>query len=57
MKTQRLTVAQALIDGMRKEEFLIVPGFNGKFTLLMKRMFPGLVNNVMDRDIEKCRRS
>jgi len=50
-------VAQALIEGMKKEEFLIVPGFDGKFTLVMKRLFPGLVNYIMDRDIEKCRRS
>jgi len=24
--------------------------------LIMKRLFPGLVNYIMDRDIEKCRR-
>jgi len=50
-------VARALIKGMRKEEFLIVPNSDGKFTLMMKRLFPGLVNYIMDRDIDKCRRS
>jgi NAD(P)-dependent dehydrogenase (short-subunit alcohol dehydrogenase family) len=50
-------VARALIKGMHKGQFLIVPNFDGKFTLVMKRLFPGLVEFVMDEDIEKCRRT
>ncbi|MBM3172867.1 MAG: SDR family oxidoreductase [Chloroflexi bacterium] len=50
-------VAAALIRGMRKGQFFIVPSFDGKFTLVMKRLFPGLVEWIMDRDIEKCRRT
>jgi len=46
-------VAQALIKGMRREKFLIVPGFEGKFTVMAKRLFPGLVEFVMNRDIKK----
>jgi len=46
-------VAQALIKGMRKEKFLIVPGFDGKLTLVAKRLFPGLVEFVMNRNIKK----
>jgi len=49
-------VARALFRGMRKKEFLIVPNFDGKFTLVMKRLFPGLVEFIMDKDIERCRR-
>lgn len=46
-------VARALIKGMRKEDFIIVPGFDGKFTFMAKRLFPGLVEFIMDRTIRK----
>ena len=46
-------VAWALINGMRKREFLIIPGFDGKSTFMTKRLFPWLVEFIMDRDIKK----
>lgn len=50
-------VAKALLKGMRKGEFIIVPNFDGKLTLVMKRLFPGLVEFVMDGDIRKTQTS
>lgn len=48
-------VAQALIRGMKKGKFLIIPGFEGKMSFLAKRLFPRLVDFMMDRDIGKVR--
>lgn len=50
-------VAKALLKGMRKGEFIIVPNFDGKLMLVMKRLFPGLVEFVMDGDIRKTQTS
>ncbi len=46
-------VAQAFFKGLRKNKMLIVPGIAGKFNVLMKRLLPGLVEWVMDREIIK----
>lgn len=46
-------VAQVLIKGMKRNRFLIIPGFEGKFYFMMKRLFPSLVEFIMDRDIRK----
>ncbi len=46
-------VAEALIKGVIKETFLIIPGLDGKFTHLIKRLFPWLVDFVMSRTIRK----
>lgn len=46
-------VARALIDGVRRGRFLIIPGFESKSTWLAKRLVPGLVNWIMDRTIRK----
>ena len=46
-------VARALIKGMQKEKFLIIPGFDGKSTFMIKRLFPRLVEFIMDRQIKK----
>ncbi len=46
-------VARALIKGMRKKRLLIVPGLDGKFTLTAKRLFPALVEFIMDRTVRK----
>ncbi len=46
-------VAEAFIKGIIKEKFLIIPGFDGKFTHIAKRLFPGLVYYIMDRTIKK----
>jgi short-subunit dehydrogenase len=47
-------VARAFIKGIKKEKFLIIPGLEGKFTNVAKRLFPGLVDYVMDRIIKKA---
>ncbi|MGP8330315.1 MAG: SDR family oxidoreductase [Methanosarcinaceae archaeon] len=47
-------VAKELIRGIQKNKFLIIPSMNGKFTFLMKRLFPSLVEFVMDRQIKKA---
>ena len=49
-------VARALLAGMAREEFMIIPNFNGKFTWWMKRFLPGLVEMVMDSDIRKVQK-
>ncbi len=46
-------VAAAYLRGMMKDRFIIIPGFDGKFTFLAKRLFPGLVSLIMDRIIKK----
>ncbi len=46
-------VAMAFFKGLRKNKMLIVPGMAGKFNVLMKRLLPGLVEWVMDREINK----
>jgi 3-dehydrosphinganine reductase len=50
-------VAAALIKGMKKERFMIIPGLEGKLIYLAKRFIPCLVNYVMDREIKKVARS
>lgn len=46
-------VAHALLKGMKKGERYIIPGFDGKMIFLLKRLFPGLVEFVMDSTIKK----
>ncbi len=48
-------VAKAMIDGIKKEKFIIIPGFDGKLTWFAKRLFPWVVNFVMDRSISKVK--
>ena len=50
-------VARALIRGLRKNRFMIIPGFDGKFTYYAKRLLPGLVAAVMDRDVKKVQKA
>ncbi|MBN2178891.1 MAG: SDR family oxidoreductase [Deltaproteobacteria bacterium] len=51
------TVAEALIRGMEKGKFMIIPGLEGKFIYLAKRFVPSLVNYVMDGEVKKLTRS
>ncbi|MBI9085670.1 MAG: SDR family oxidoreductase [Desulfobacterales bacterium] len=44
-------VARAMIDGIRRRRFMIIPGAGARFTWLAKRLVPGLVFAVMDRDV------
>lgn len=46
-------VAGALIKGIEKGKFMIIPGLEGKFIYLAKRLSPSLVNYVMDREVAK----
>jgi short-subunit dehydrogenase len=48
-------VADALLAGIARRRFLIIPGREARFAYLMKRFFPGVVTWVMDRQIEKAR--
>ena len=45
----------ALIAGMAKKSFLIVPGMDGKLVVLAKRLFPGLVEKLLDRRVRRAR--
>jgi 3-dehydrosphinganine reductase len=49
-------VAAALLDGIVRERFLIIPGREARFAYLMKRFFPGLVTWVVDRQVGKAAR-
>jgi len=46
-------VADALLRGMARRQFLIVPGLDGRLSVLAKRLFPGLVAWVMDRTVAR----
>jgi short-subunit dehydrogenase len=48
-------VARAMLRGMEKGRFLIVPGFDGKAVWLAKRFAPRLVERVMDGKIRRVR--
>lgn len=47
-------VARSLIRGMRKNRFMIVPGFDSKWIYLAKRLFPSLVDLVVDRAVRRA---
>ncbi len=44
-------VAGALLKGMGSGQFIIIPGADGQFSVIMKRLFPWLVEMVMDSQI------
>lgn len=46
-------VAAAMIAGMEKKNFIIIPGFDGKLTYLMKRLLPAVVEKFMDSAVKK----
>ncbi|MEW5723543.1 MAG: SDR family oxidoreductase [Thermodesulfobacteriota bacterium] len=48
-------VARAMLEGVRRNRFMIIPGFDARLTFIAKRLFPGLVSLVMDRTIRKAR--
>jgi 3-dehydrosphinganine reductase len=47
-------VADALLAGMARRRFIIIPGRAGRFGYLIKRLFPRLVDWVMDRQIRSA---
>lgn len=48
-----IDVAREVVSGMGRGQFLILPGSGTKYTYFMKRLFPGLVQWIMDRQIKK----
>jgi len=46
-------VARALIRGMEKERFIIIPGLGNRVVFFVKRLCPGLVFHFMDRTIRR----
>jgi len=49
-------IADALLRGMARRRFLIVPGLDGRLGVVAKRLVPTLVYWVMDRTVAKVRR-
>ncbi len=49
-------VAEALLKALPKKKFMIIPGMDGKFTIIMKRFLPRLVEFVMDGTIQKVQK-
>jgi len=49
-------VAKALVKGMKKKKFLIIPGFDSKLTYYAKHLAPSLVDFLMDARIKKARK-
>jgi hypothetical protein len=50
-------VARALLKGLAREEFIIIPSMDGWFTYIMKRLLPGLVEMVTDSQAKKVQQS
>jgi 3-dehydrosphinganine reductase len=49
-----LDVAREVIKGMGRGQFLILPGFGTRYTYFMKRLFPGLVQAIIDGKVKKA---
>jgi short-subunit dehydrogenase len=47
-------VAEALLRGMRRGTFLLIPGRDGKFVALAKRLFPRAVESLMERTVRRA---
>lgn len=50
-------VAKAVVDAMGKGSFMVLPGPGTRFTYTMKRLFPGLVEFITDRQIARFRKA
>jgi 3-dehydrosphinganine reductase len=50
------SVAAALLDGLARGRFLIIPGRAGRLAVLAKRLWPGLVERLMDAQIRRAQR-
>ncbi len=46
-------VAQTVLKEMQQKSFLIIPGFDGKMTRIIKRFFPWLIDWIMNSSIQK----
>jgi 3-dehydrosphinganine reductase len=47
-------VARDVIDGMSRGQFLILPGAGTQYMYFMKRLFPGLVESIIDGKIREA---
>ena len=46
-------VANAVLKGIQQQKKMIIPGMDGKITLLLKRFFPSIVEWIMNTSIKK----
>jgi hypothetical protein len=49
-------VARQAVKGMEGNRYMIIPGFDGKLTYLMKRHFPTIVDLIMNGAIKKVQK-
>lgn len=49
-------VARAFLRGLGRKRFLIVPGFMGRLSLLVKGVAPGILFGIVDSDLRKAQR-
>lgn len=49
-------VADALLAGMAKRSFLIIPGREARWAHLAKRLLPRIVDRIVDRQVRRARR-
>ena len=49
-------VAEVVLRGIQKKQKMIIPGFDGKMSLILKRFFPGLIDWVMNLSIKKIQK-
>ena len=49
-------VARKFIRGLRRRNFLIVPGFMGRLSLFVKGVAPRLLFLIVDRDLRKAQK-
>ncbi len=50
-------VAKALLKGIKRNKFIIIPGFMGKLSFILKGLFPSLVFSIMDSDVNKIKKT
>ncbi|MCP5106027.1 MAG: SDR family oxidoreductase [bacterium] len=50
-------VAKALLKGIKKNKFLIIPGIDGKFVYCLKRWAPRLFSLAIDSNVKKSQKS
>jgi 3-dehydrosphinganine reductase len=49
-------VARAAVEGMERNKFLIIPNFEGKAFVIANRLFPALLDKLLDRTVDKVRK-
>ncbi len=48
-------VAEALVKGVERNRYLVIPGLSSKLYYLLKRLWPGLFFRITDREVRKGR--